>query len=126
MRTIHVQHEDRAGMLTTMPTSPCSIVRSWSARATTAGADAYLTHFQDAVLPALRRVPGHGGALVMRRPRDHEVEITVLTLWASMAAIHEFAGPDATVAVVEPAARAVLHTFDERAEHFELALFAEP
>jgi hypothetical protein len=26
----------------------------------------------------------------------------------------------------EPAARAVLHTFDERAEHFELALYAEP
>jgi len=62
----------------------------------------------------------------MRRPRDHEVEITVLTFWASMAALHEFAGPDATVAVVEPAARAVLQTFDERAEHFELALFAEP
>jgi len=113
-------------MLTTMPTSPPAIVRSWSARATATGADAYLTHFQEAVLPALRRVPGHGGSLVMRRRRDHEVEITVLTLWASMAAIQEFAGSDATVAVVEPAARAVLNTFDERAEHFELALYAEP
>jgi heme-degrading monooxygenase HmoA len=126
MRTIHVQHGYRAGMLTTMPTSPCSIVRSWTARATPAGADDYLAHFQDAVLPALRRVPGHGGALVMRRRREHEVEITVLTLWASLAAIHEFAGPDATVAVVEPAARAVLQTFDERAEHFELVLHEEP
>jgi heme-degrading monooxygenase HmoA len=113
-------------MLTTMPISSCTIVRSWSARATATGADTYLAHFQEAVLPALRRIPGHGGSLVMRRRRDHEVEIIVLTLWASMAAVHAFAGSDATVAVVEPAARAVLHTFDERAEHFDLALYAEP
>jgi len=126
MRTIHVQHADDAGMLTTMPTPLPSIVRSWSARTTTTGADAYLTHFQHAVLPALRRVTGHRGALVLRRPRDHEVEITVLSLWESMAAIREFAGADPTVAVVEPEARAVLQTFDARAEHFELALYAEP
>ncbi len=109
-----------------MPLPPPSIVRSWSARATPTGAEAYLTHFQHAVLPALRRVTGQRGALVLRRPRDHEVEITVLSLWESMAAIQEFAGPDATVAVIEPEARAILQTFDARAEHFELAFYAEP
>ena len=126
MRTIHVQHAEDVGMLPGMPTPPPSIVRSWSARATTTGADAYLAHFQHAVLPALRRVTGHRGALVLRRRGDHGVEITVLSLWESMAAIHEFAGADATVAVIEPEARAILQTFDARAEHFELALYAEP
>lgn len=39
MPTIHVQHAEDAGMLTAMSTPPPSIVRSWSARATTMGAD---------------------------------------------------------------------------------------
>ncbi|HKW91331.1 MAG TPA: hypothetical protein VJX92_05480 [Methylomirabilota bacterium] len=102
-----------------------SVVRSWSSRATPAGAEQYLTHFRNGVLPALRRLAGHRGALVLRRPVGAEVEITVLTLWASLASVHEFAGPDPTLAVVEPEARAVLTAFDERATHYELALYAE-
>jgi hypothetical protein len=35
-------------------------------------------------------------------------------------------GADATLAVIEPEARAALQAFDVGAEHFELALFAEP
>ncbi len=108
-----------------MSTASASVVRSWSARATPAGADAYLTHFQQIVLPALRRLAGHRGALVLRRAGSGEVEVTVLTLWTSLAAIQDFAGSDATLAVVEPEARAVLTAFDRRATHFELALHAE-
>src|SRR5262249_38930324 len=108
-----------------MPTRSAALVRSWSARATPAGAQAYLTHFRDAVLPSLRPLAGHRGALVLRRPVSTEVEIIVLTVWASLAAVQEFAGPDATVAVIEPEARAVLSAFDERATHYDLALHAE-
>ena len=72
------------------------------------------------------RRSGHRGALVLRRPQGEEIEITVLTLWASLEAVHEFAGPDASQAVVEPEARAALTTFDTRAVHVELALHTEP
>ena len=109
-----------------MATPPAAIVRSWSARATPAGADAYVDHFRATVLPALRRRPGHRGAMVLRRSQDGLVGITVLTLWTSMSAVSEFAGADADAAVVEPAAREVLADFDTRVEHFELALQAEP
>jgi heme-degrading monooxygenase HmoA len=126
MRTIHVQHADRAGILSSMSTRPASVVRSWSARATPAGVEAYLDHFRSAVLPALQRRPGHCGALVLRRSQDGLIRITVLTLWTSMAAVAEFAGADADAAVVEPAARDVLADYDTRVEHFELALHAEP
>jgi len=130
MRTIHVQHETGAGILSCMPTPsaspPASVVRSWSARATPAGADAYVDHFRSAVLPALQRRPGHRGAMVLRRPQDGLIRITVLTLWTSMTAVAEFAGDDADAAVVEPAARDVLADFDAHVEHFELALHAEP
>ena len=85
-----------------------------------------MEHFERTVLPALRRLAGHRGALVLRRVDGGEVEIMVLTLWASLEAVHEFTGPDASLAVVEPEARAALTTFDTRAVHFELALHAEP
>ena len=134
MRTIHVQHADGPGILARMaaplgssPESPpASVVRSWSARATPGGAEAYVAHFRSAVLPALRRLPGHCGAMVLRRAEDGLIRITVLTLWTSMAAIAEFAGADTDAAVVEAAARDVLADFDTRVEHFELALHAEP
>lgn len=129
MRRIHVQHDGAPGILGSMarsapPSAP--VARSWSARATAAGAEAYLAHFQKAVLPALREIDGHRGALVLRRPEGDLVRITVLTLWESMAAVERFAGADAEAAVVEPAARAVLADFDPRVEHFELTLHSEP
>ena len=70
-----------------------------------------------------RRPPWRVGAAPggRRRGRDHGAHAL-----GFLAAIHEFAGPDATVAVVEPAAPAALTTFDKRAEHFELALHEEP
>lgn len=109
-----------------MATPPASVIRSWSARAIPAGADAYVDHFRPSVLSALQRRPGHRGAMVLRRRQDGLIRTTVLTLWTSMAAVAEFAGADADAAVVEPAARDVLADFDARVEHFDLALHAEP
>jgi hypothetical protein len=123
MRTIHVQHAAEAGILSSMAMPPASVIRSWSAPATPAGADAYVDHSRSSVLP---RRPSHRGATVLRRRQDGLIRITVLTLWTSMAAAAEFAGADAAAAVVEPAARAVLADFDARVEHFELALHAVP
>jgi heme-degrading monooxygenase HmoA len=98
------------------------IVRAWSARATGRGARAYVAHARRRVLPALRRIRGHRGALVLRRRRGREVEIVVLTFWDSFAAIRGFAGRDVTRAVVESEARAVLRRSDRRARHFELVV----
>jgi heme-degrading monooxygenase HmoA len=109
-----------------MATPPASIVRPGSARATPAGTDAYLDHFRSRVLPALRRRPGHQGAMVLRRSKDGLIGITLLTRWTSMEAVSEFAGADGRAAVVEPAARDVLADFDTRVEHLELALHAKP
>jgi heme-degrading monooxygenase HmoA len=125
-----VRHDDGPGILTLVSTEsaspPTSVVRSWSARATAAGGDAYVAHFRSSVLPALGERSGHRGALVLRRPEDGLIRITVLTVWTSMAAVVEFAGADPEAAVVEPAARAVLADFDTRVTYFEVALNALP
>lgn len=100
------------------------IVRSWSGHATAAGADAYVAYFRGTLLPALRRLDGHRGVLVLARSAGDDAKVTVLTFWDSMASIHRFAGTDATAAVVEPEAQAVLTRFDARVEHFDVLVDA--
>lgn len=97
------------------------IARTWHGRAARASADAYCRHFAESVMPHLAGIPGHRGACLLRRDGDGgSVEFLAVTLWESMETIKAFAGPDPEVAVVEPAARAVLTDFDGFARHYEV------
>jgi heme-degrading monooxygenase HmoA len=98
------------------------IIRSWKATALPENVAAYTRHFSDSVLPALRRIPGHKGAYVLKKSGGERVELVVLTLWDSMDAIQGFAGNSADEAVVEPGAEAVLESFDRKVLHFEVLL----
>jgi heme-degrading monooxygenase HmoA len=93
------------------------IARVWRATATPAGAEAYRDHFTGSVLPALRRLDGHRGAYLLSQNEADRVDLEVITLWESLEAISAFAGPDATTAVVEPEAQAVLLDFDKTVSH---------
>ena len=98
------------------------IVRLWSARATSAQAQAYLRHFSGAVLPALRNFEGYVSSTVLTRPTEGAVEIMVLTIWQSLSSIEAFAGPDRETAVVDPEAAALLTDFDRRVRHYDMAV----
>lgn len=98
------------------------IVRLWSARTTKAQSKDYLRHFQESVLPALRKYDGYASSSVLARPKDKEIEILVLTVWDSFTAIDAFAGPDREAAVVAPEAAALLTDYDRRVRHFEVSL----
>jgi hypothetical protein len=104
-----------------------AIARSWRARATAEGARAYAAYFEHALEPQLRALEGFHGALVLcgAAPggEPEEIEIQVLTLWASMEAIARFA-PEPGLAVVEPEARALLRSFDAHVAHATVALDA--
>jgi len=102
------------------------IVRMWFGRAHPDRADAYAEHVTQRVLPSIAEIPGHRGALVLRRDADSEIEFAVLTMWDSMDAVKQFAGQHPDVAVVEPAARALLSTFDDTVRHFEVVHGAPP
>ena len=97
------------------------IARTWRGRATAANAPAYVKHFSETVVPQLEALPGHLGARLMRREVGGEVELVALTFWESREAIEAFAGHDIARAHVEPAARAVLSSFDDFAEHYDVA-----
>jgi uncharacterized protein YciI/heme-degrading monooxygenase HmoA len=96
------------------------ILRMWKARSTAEKTGEYVQHATMKVFPALRMIEGHRGAYLLRRAVDGVIELVVLTLWESMAAVRRFAGEEPEKAVVEPEARAVLTTFDESVTHFEV------
>jgi heme-degrading monooxygenase HmoA len=99
-----------------------SVARSWSARATPDGAAAYLAYFRDVLAPSLARLAGYLGASILQREHGDLVELTVVTRWRSLDAIRGFAGHDHERAVVEPEARALLTSFDDRVEHRTIVL----
>ena len=93
------------------------IVRTWSARATEAGADQYRNYFETTLLPELRTLAGFRGALLLSRPVGGLVELTAHTTWDSEDAIRVFAGDDVTTAKVEPEALAMLQDSDPAVVH---------
>jgi heme-degrading monooxygenase HmoA len=98
------------------------IARLWSARATQAQSQAYLRHFSRAVLPALRKFNGYVSSNVFTRSNDSEIEVLVMTVWQSFAAIDAFAGPDREAVVVAAEAAALLTDYDRRVRHYEVAM----
>ncbi len=97
------------------------IARTWRGRATAANAPSYVKHFTETVVPQLKALAGPRGAWLLQRESGGETELVAFTLWESPASIEAFAGQDIGRAHVEPAARAVLKSFEDFAEHYEVA-----
>ena len=97
------------------------VVRSWVGVTTRGDAAPYLLHLRAATVPHLQALPGFVGVQILQRAIDEGFEFRVQTTWHSMASIHAFAGDDLEVAVVPPAARAVLLRFDAHVMHYEVA-----
>ena len=96
------------------------VARTWSARTTAARQQAYIDHFTRTVLPELRSIHGFVDATLMRQERPGDVGIFVVTKWTSREAIRGFAGSDISRAVVEPAAAALLTSFDDTVQHWDI------
>lgn len=107
-----------------MTASTNTIVRTWHATATSAGAAQYQHYFTSTLLPELRKLPGFGGAYLLGRELDGSIELTAHTFWESAAAIRAFAGEDITHSVVEPEARSALLSFGAAATHRDVLVDA--
>jgi heme-degrading monooxygenase HmoA len=98
------------------------IGRVWKGWATTENASAYEELFRERVLRGLRDIDGFVDAYVLRRDSEEEVEITTITLFASMESIRAFAGEDPSRAHVTPEARRLLSRFEETVVHHDVAI----
>jgi ATP-dependent Clp protease ATP-binding subunit ClpA len=101
---------------------PGMVVRTWKGVVKPGAADEYVRHLKTETFPALRHLPGHRSASIMRRDVEDGIEFVVTTVWESYEAIRGFAGDDIGAAVVPAAARAMLVRFDDRAVHYQIVL----
>ena len=98
------------------------ISRIWYGWTTTHNADAYEKLLKTEIFPGIiaKKIPGLRKIELGRWPNGGEVEF-VTTMWFdSIEAVKAFAGERYDIAVVPPAARALLAGFSETAEHFEV------
>ena len=98
------------------------IVREWRARATASRERDYIGYFRRKVLPELGAIDGFLGASLLREERSGEIELVVLTRWASMDAVRKFAGEEIEEAVVHPEAAAMFTSFDRIVRHYEVVV----
>ncbi len=98
------------------------ISRIWHGWTTPDNADAYERLLQEEIFEGIagRRIDGFQGIDLLRRERAEEVEFVTVMWFDSIDAVRAFAGSEYEVAVVPPAARALLSRFDERSAHYEV------
>jgi hypothetical protein len=98
------------------------ICRIWHGWTSSANADAYeqllLTEIFHGI--SARGIQGYHGIELLRRPAAEAVEFVTMMWFESLDAVRAFAGPDYEVAVVPPAAWALLDRFDARSAHYEV------
>ena len=97
------------------------ITRIWHGWTSPANADAYETLLRREIFTGIvgRRIEGFRGIDLVRRAHGNEVEFVTIMWFDSIEAVRAFAGPDHEVAVVPPAARALLARYDARSAHYE-------
>jgi heme-degrading monooxygenase HmoA len=97
------------------------ITRIWHGWTTPQNAEAYESLLRSEIFQGIlsRRLEGFRGIDLLRRIQADEVEFITIMWFDTLAAVQAFAGPDYEIAVVPPAARALLHRFDARSAHYE-------
>ncbi|MBI5568433.1 MAG: antibiotic biosynthesis monooxygenase [Desulfomonile tiedjei] len=97
------------------------IARHWKGIAKPEEAENYVTHLKTDTFPHLATIPGFVRAYILKRPVAQGVEFLILTVWESMEAIAQFAGPKPDAAVVPPVAQAMMIDYDRNVSHYEVA-----
>lgn len=100
------------------------IARHWRGWTKADMADGYERFLKQKVLPELRAIHGYRGGYIFRKDDAAETEFVVINLFESLEAVKQFAGPDYTVPVFEPEAKAFLSRIENFATHYEVR--AEP
>ena len=95
------------------------IARLWHGYTKPEDAPTYHEMLLKSILPGIHRIAGYKGSYVLRKDVDGEVEFITITLWESLDAIREFAGPDYEKCVIAPDAAHLLTRHDARSTHYD-------
>jgi heme-degrading monooxygenase HmoA len=100
------------------------ISRIWYGWTSHENAAAYQSLLELEILPGIakRQIGGYGGAHLLQRDLEHEVEFVTILWFDSLDAVRDFAGADYEVAVVPAKARALLSRYGDRSAHYQVLL----
>jgi len=96
------------------------IMRMWHGVTPRQRSDDYLQFLMRTGVPDYRATPGNRGVYVLRRHDGERAEFLLLTLWDSVAAIRDFAGPDIERARYYPEDPGYLLELEPGVEHYEV------
>ncbi len=96
------------------------ISRQWRGLAKADSSQAYADHLRKETFPAFGKLPGFLRASILRRTLPEGVEYLVVTEWANLESIRQFAGDNVERAVVPAAVREMMLEYDQVVRHFEI------
>ena len=101
------------------------IARIWHGITTAAKADAYLDYLNQTGVPDYQETAGNRGVYVLRRIEGDVAHFTLISLWDSMAAIEQFAGPEPEQARYYPEDKEFPLEFEPTVSHYEVLVRPE-
>lgn len=96
------------------------IARIWHGITPTAKAEAYLDFLNQSGVPDYQATPGNRGVYVLRRIEGEVAHFTLISLWDSLEAVKQFAGPEPEIAHYYPADADFLLEFEPTVTHHEV------
>lgn len=75
------------------------IMRIWHGVTLESKADDFFAYMMDTGVKMYKSIDGNRGVYVLRRIKDGKAEFLLISLWESLDAIRQFAGPDIDKAV---------------------------
>jgi heme-degrading monooxygenase HmoA len=102
------------------------ITRNWTGVVKAERVHDYIAHLQNDTFKKLSTIKGFINASILRREVTDGVEFLVITMWETMEAIQEFAGPNADIAVVPQIAQDMMVRYDPVVRHYKEVLTLVP
>ncbi len=96
------------------------IARIWHGVTPGSKADQYLDYLNETGIPDYRATEGNQGVYVLRRIEGSQAHFLLLTLWESLDAIKQFAGPDFEKARYYPEDDEYLLERELTVDHYEV------
>ena len=97
------------------------IARHWTGVCKKESARDYIEHLQVDTFNYLKRINGFVKASILQRDIPEGTEFLIVTEWASIQAIKQFAGEHYETAVVPPKVQQMMIRFDDKVKHYEIS-----
>lgn len=98
------------------------IFRMWRGPAPKTRAEEYERRFETFDVGQFRKVPGNRGVYLLRRDIGDQYEYMAMSLWESLDAVKQFAGPEYMRALYYPTDHDIFTYRSPTSEHFDLVL----